>query len=317
MHSNEPWIVSGAYDGLARIWNHSGQVSSTLQGHNKPIKAVAWAEYDHQSFVLTGGQDEKVFMHSLKSFNTTLESRIEYECVGSQGSIESLIYLDPFSQIAAGTTAGSIRLWSMSPTQDVLENTISSVSLGKNKKRKTESTKNIPQKASISLLEGHTGTVSCLSLLENQLVSGGFDHSLRLWDLETSSNVSTLNCETVILSLKASKESGLIVSGHSDNLIRIWDPRSKEGLVNKMKFKGHSNWSSAVAWSDANLFLFASASYDGVLKMWDMRSSVPLYSFVTPEQRKLFDIDWKKNVLVTGGEQGELFMYSTPLSDRN
>lgn len=35
-------IATGCYDTRARIWNDAQQVLSVLEGHTRPIKAVAW-----------------------------------------------------------------------------------------------------------------------------------------------------------------------------------------------------------------------------------------------------------------------------------
>ena len=78
-------------------------------------------------------------------------------------------------------------------------------------------------------LDGHVGTVTSLAYnpTKSNLYSGGFDHSVRVWDLDTASNTNSMNCECTVLSLDHSLKSQLLVSGHSDNVIRIWDPRSQ------------------------------------------------------------------------------------------
>lgn len=189
------------------------------------------------------------------------------------------------------------------------------------KKRKVAK-KSVPVKQARLTMAGHVGTVS--SIVYNSelkhLYSGGYDHSVRTWDLDSASNISTMNCECVVLALDYSPSSQLLVSGHSDNLIRIWDPRAQDGLVVKMKFSGHSNWVSAVSWCPSSMLMFASASYDGSVRVWDMRSSSCMYSLKAPsgasveETPKLLGMDWSGDLLSTGGEDGELYNYSTTTS---
>jgi ribosome biogenesis protein YTM1 len=209
-----------------------------------------------------------------------------------------------------------IKLWSTS-MNDLMEQEAAPVAEGK--KRKVTKTSSTPIKHSVLTLDGHVGTVSSVvyNSEKKNLYSGGYDHSDRTWDLDSASNVSTMNCECVVLSVDYSPASQLLVSGHSDNFVRIWDPRAKDGLVVKMKFAGHSNWVSAVSWCPSSMFMFASASYDGSVRVWDMRSSSCMYSLKTPssasveETPKLLAMDWSGELLSTGGEDGELYNYST------
>lgn len=145
---------------------------------------------------------------------------------------------------------------------------------------------------------------------KTQLYSGGYDHSVRIWDVESASNTATMNCECVILDMDHSLSSGLLVSGHSDNLLRVWDPRMQDGLVVKMRFAGHRNWVSSVSWSPSSMFMLASASYDGAVKVWDIRSSTSMFSMKSANESKLLAVDWKDDLLAAGGEDGQLYLFA-------
>ncbi|GAG05104.1 unnamed protein product, partial [marine sediment metagenome] len=54
-----------------------------------------------------------------------------------------------------------------------------------------------PQYTEIANLRGHTSWVSCLSLHENKLVSGGTDRTIRIWNTETYEEMSTLIRPTI------------------------------------------------------------------------------------------------------------------------
>jgi WD40 repeat protein len=62
------------------------------------------------------------------------------------------------------------------------------------------------------------------------MYSGAWDHSVRLWDVEMESNLITLNCEKVVVSMTYCEELKLLVTGHEDGVLRMWDPRSR-GIV--------------------------------------------------------------------------------------
>lgn len=96
----------------------------------------------------------------------------------------------------------------------------------------------------------------------------------------------------MIYDLSYSGNSGLIVSGHSDNAIRLWDPRSSihfqhfnfdfkfllgEALVFK-KLVSHKGWVHSVSWKPDSEHVFVSGSYDHTIKIWDIRSTIPLHT---------------------------------------
>lgn len=79
-------------------------------------------------------------------------------------------------------------------------------------------------------LDGHSGPASCIlfdPIDSNHLYSGSWDHSVRIWDIEAESNIHTMNCEKIVVCMEHSIESNMIVTGHEDGVMRLWDPRSK------------------------------------------------------------------------------------------
>ena len=59
----------------------------------------------------------------------------------------------------------------------------------------------------------------------------------------------------------------------------------------------------------------ATSSYDGTIKVWDMRSTIPLYTLApnpdADEPLKLFDVDWNGSVLAGGGEDSKVNIYTS------
>jgi ribosome biogenesis protein YTM1 len=79
-------------------------------------------------------------------------------------------------------------------------------------------------------LDGHTGPVSSVIFDKSQrntLYSGSWDHSIRLWDVEQQSNTMTINSEKVVVCMEVSAALNMVMSGHEDGWMRLWDPRAK------------------------------------------------------------------------------------------
>jgi len=121
------------------------------------------------------------------------------------------------------------------------------------------------------------------------LVSGSWDHSIKLWDVEKQNCLLTLNGARVVSCLDTSYHSeGVVATGHPDCTIRLWDVRvntnSKQSsiIISDNTFRpSHKAWVSSVQWSQTNAYQLSSTSHDGTIKVWDIRSSNPLHTVRT------------------------------------
>lgn len=52
---------------------------------------------------------------------------------------------------------------------------------------------------SVMTLVGHSGTVRCLHLLGNRLVSGSTDQTLKVWDLSVQDEWSSIACKVTMV----------------------------------------------------------------------------------------------------------------------
>jgi len=72
---------------------------------------------------------------------------------------------------------------------------------------------------------GHSDGVVCLQFSGNRVVSGSYDHTIRIWDLETRTCTHVLaGHELGVLSLQFN--DCIIVSASMDKTVRIWCPKS-------------------------------------------------------------------------------------------
>merc|ERR1712232_576460 len=95
----------------------------------------------------------------------------------------------------------------------------------------------------------------------------------------------------------------------SSKAVLLWDPRvGSDGKVNVRKLTSHDGWVEGLAWEPRSGIHLASCGYDGCLKIWDLRSDVPLQTIQVKEQNaKLLCCAWYQNDenklgIVCGGE---------------
>jgi len=151
--------------------------------------------------------------------------------------------------IVSASRDKSIIVWKINPEESDLE------SYGKPYKR----------------LTGHSHFVQDVALsVDGQFaISGSWDGTLRLWDL----NLGKTTCRFVghtrdVLSVAFSADNRQIVSGSRDKAIHLWN------ILGHLKYKivddAHTEWVSCVRFSpNMNQPLIVSAGWDKLVKVWN------------------------------------------------
>ncbi|KAJ2935963.1 hypothetical protein H1R20_g1129, partial [Candolleomyces eurysporus] len=103
----------------------------------------------------------------------------------------------------------------------------------------------------LSKLEGHSLTVNAVAISPDnkRVVSGSFDGTLRIWDLETGKQ--------------------RIVSGSSDETIRIWDAATRAQVGEPLRGHESSVWSVAISPDGKRI---VSGSDDHTIRIWDLET---------------------------------------------
>ncbi|XP_066147035.1 WD repeat-containing protein 48 homolog [Euwallacea fornicatus] len=130
----------------------------------------------------------------------------------------------------------------------------------------------------MSTLRTHKDYVRALAYAKDreQVASAGFDKSIYLWDINTLTALTASNNTVTTSSLVGSKESiyslamnppgSVIVSGSTEKVLRLWDPRT---CVKLCKLKGHTETVKALVVSrDGSQCI--SGSCDGSIKVWNI-----------------------------------------------
>ena len=112
----------------------------------------------------------------------------------------------------------------------------------------------------VKVLEGHTNSVLSVCIKDNLIISGSFDKTIKIWDIESGKGIKTLEGHKDCVNSVAIKDN-LVISGSDDKTIKIWDVCT--GLCLKT-LEGHTHWVNSVAIKD-NLII--SGSYDKTIKI--------------------------------------------------
>lgn len=127
-------------------------------------------------------------------------------------------------------------------------------------------------------LSGHSGAVSALCWPEaGTLYSGGWDHTLRAWDVETGACARHLNDggSKAVFSLDCRAGAPLLAFCGAERAVRVWDTRA-DSTVAQTALASHAGWVAAVRWCPWQETQLISCGHDGTMKVWDLRGAVPL-----------------------------------------
>lgn len=122
------------------------------------------------------------------------------------------------------------------------------------------------------LLTGHSQPVAGVTLSNDAqfALSGSWDKTMRLWDLNTGTSVRTFQGHTKDVTCVAfSGDNRQIVSGSRDKTLKLWNTMAqcKYTIVEDQ----HTDWISSVVFSpSAKMPLIVSTGWDKLVKVWSL-----------------------------------------------
>ncbi|GAA5975430.1 hypothetical protein JCM5350_006477 [Sporobolomyces pararoseus] len=288
-------VASGGMDRVARVWEYETPSLSLTDLDSTPAVSTPKTLYTlslHQAPV------------------STVRSRSSPLLSSSASSTTSAPHL------ITGGWDGLIGVWDLNKGVNE-EEALGGGDMERSKKKRRKSTTNeiIKNKTPMSVLRGHTNKVSRALFDRNDAsvaYSAGWDHSVRVWDLEHGIEKENKASDKVHLDLTQLSTPSLLLTGSTDRLLSLFDLRTSSLSSISLTLSGHTGPVSSVASHPTNGLMFVSASYDSTVKVWDARSpKQSLFSLEMPqkegkevgaEKDKILCVDWDGERIVAGGE---------------
>ena len=241
-------MCSGSLDGSIRVWKLGALVEERvlLSESEKDGGVCALAVWEDQ--LISGYESGKVHVWDVG----TGERRRELEIHAGHG-IESLCVVG--SRLACGSVDKTIKVWAM----------------GQGRKWQRERT-----------LGGHTRPVTALAGWEEKLISGAWDCTIRVWELETGRLDATITGHIHPI-------SDLVVHGHRlysaswDGTIRVWAVGTWAAMasVEAYDILASGQYPRSLVMSGSTLISGAGSTRNGTqgeVRLWDVDSLICKHS---------------------------------------
>lgn len=231
-------VISGSDDSTINIYEtRTGRLAHTLHGHDGGVWALQYLD----NVLVSGSTDRTVRVWDIERAECT---QIFY---GHTSTVRCLQIIMPRLQpdgeyfpeepiIVTGSRDSTLRVWSLPkkgsprylPTPPEAANDDAGAAVAAATDATTSPTTN-PANASVNpyflrKLTGHSQSVRALSGAGNTLVSGSYDHSVRVWKISTGECRWRLQGHTAkVYSVVYDVEQDRCFSGSMDHCVKVWD----------------------------------------------------------------------------------------------
>ncbi|ORX37061.1 chromosome organization and biogenesis-related protein [Kockovaella imperatae] len=294
-----------------------------------------------------GGVDRAVHVFTLPSLDpsSSTSGRELFTLMGHTGPISSISSSSSGRELVSASWDGNLHLYIMpedEPTEHQLPSDPTTYLPGQKRRKKmkeergpiegltdgdigTEGWRRAPE----LIMRGHKGRIGSVAWDKqdtNKTWSGGWDGSVRGWDMETGACtvVRQGSADKSILAMDQWASNGTIATGSMDRTICLWDTREASSLIS-LTMPTTSPVASLTC-HPTSQYTLCTATYSGAVQIWDVRSPKnALFSFrkqrknagSAEKERKfnekgkvfgerLLACDWDGKVVVAGGEDGEV-----------
>jgi ribosome biogenesis protein YTM1 len=305
-------LICGCYDGQVRVCDTKQDFSlvGAQQCHSAPIRdVISWDNGTGGQMLATASKDQSVRVwevtnNSKKKTATSLSFAHLATLTGHFNSVECLDIYGEEPTLISGDWNGSVLGFNGSLFSNDGGAVEEDEGSGKRKKRKDLSGNaaraEVNKVAPFFSLKAHSQTVSGVQACRDSgdsrsaarsMYTCSYDHSLKLWDIESQNCVNTSMGPKVCTSLDYSRAANAVATSHPDGRVRLWDSRTRESISTFEAYGSTDQWISQVKWFPNNNVLFAAIDYAGHVSLWDIRAKIPLSNRAAHEGKALC-VDW-------------------------
>ncbi|KAH7874818.1 WD40-repeat-containing domain protein [Lentinula edodes] len=298
-------IITASDDHTIAVYTLStGQLRSTLVGHEGGIWSLSSIYYDGQHLLISGSTDKTVriwdlvsgkCLHVFRGHSGTVRCLDVVSPAMEESSVKEKELSDKLPLIATGSRDKSVKVWSI-PGKDKTSFIADEVCAATTE-RDADASSNPYH---LHNLTGHTEPIHSISAHGRTAVSGSYDHSVRVWDIVSGVCKHVLNGHSdKVYVVVYDPTRDQVYSTGLDGTINIYSATSGvrlHTLTGHMSLVGLLELSS----SDPSPYLVSGCA-DATLKVWDPITGALIHTLDDhPSPITSFHHDGKR--LVGGGD---------------
>ncbi|ETV99943.1 hypothetical protein H310_07963 [Aphanomyces invadans] len=235
-------------------------VKTTFVGHSQNVKCVTFVGREG-TYIASGSSDNLIKLWSTEPRHGKTVNTVSWDFHGHSSRIWYLSANNAGDQLYSASGDGTVKIWNIKNAISYFGEVDGNPSPGAN-----------PQSTSdcISTMTGHAGDVYTVNIHPNEthLVTGGYDQTVRLFDIQTGAVVKTfLGHNASVCDAQFNRHANLVVSGSKDGTVRFWDILSGLCVHTVRQTLGEV---TSVSLSSNGLFLLT-GSRNNSNRLWDMR----------------------------------------------
>ncbi|XP_030063946.1 CMT1A duplicated region transcript 1 protein [Microcaecilia unicolor] len=161
---------------------------------------------------------------------------------------------------------------------------------------------NLHTGACMRIFYGHTGTITCLDLHMDKLVSGAKDCKVKVWLLDLGLCIRTFKHQSVILCVKINEE--YVISGCMEGLVKVWHISSAT-LIKTLK--GHQGPIKCLSFDNWHL---VSGSCDGYAMAWSMMGPYKRCLMTFRHPKEVLCLKFLYLRVITGCKDGKIRIFN-------
>jgi len=315
-------FLTSSYDGNVRLFDYSQNLIHTAPIHAAPITSVCFvpssepsSNDDAPTLLATASHDltARLTRLSLKTDDAPAETRPFASLHLHTAPLTSIAADSAGARLLTASWDGLLGVWdTLVPDTDEVP---ADPTPARQKKRRRLASA-MKRKAPLAVLRSHTARVSRALFAAGgaQAVSVGFDATVRVWDIEgevCTHTVAASEKPFLALALSGAQNQNTLppqaaLAAAADRTVTLYDLRATSTQSTSMSF-AHPAVPAALAYGGEDQ-QFVSGAYDGVVRLWDLRSAArEMASFRVwegKEGRKVLGVDWAGGVVGIAGEGG-------------
>ena len=260
------YVVCGCYDGSMRLCDKNDlTAAASVDAHQDPIRAVlSWTDESKGDFIVTGSKD-----HTAKCWFVDTSGKApvmtnvgilkgplnSIECLELFGSSLTLLTGDWSGNVYGFDATQCVSSAARQPTEDVSSRKKRRKDLAGNEGAASGGPAEISSKFCI---HAHSQAVTGICALKDDLsgsstanahsmFTSSYDHSLKLWDIETQNCLTTFVGPRVVTAMHFSRRANAVATAHPDGRVRLWDSRQREAAPPVETYGNTDQWISGVS----------------------------------------------------------------------